>query len=295
MNSFTRIGLRSRFLLVLMIGLILPMLSVWGQNATITGKVVDPKGEPLVGVSVLEQGTTNGTVTDMNGRYSIVVQKDSSPLRFSYMGFDNQEIVPGKRRVIDVTLTENSVVIDDVVVIAYGTKKRRDMIGSVSKIKSDEIRQRLLGVERVKQAKTICTFISAFKEPDTVEIIKELWEQGKKVVVPITDIESGTLSLSYINSMDDMKKGAYGILEPKTVRKADENNIDVILVPGLAFDRNGGRMGFGKGYYDRLLESSKAVKIGLCYDFQILEKIPTEIHDVPMNFVITEKEILEIR
>lgn len=139
MNSFTRIGLRSRFLLVLMIGLILPTLSVWGQNATITGKVVDPKGEPLVGVSVLEQGTTNGTVTDMNGRYSIVVQKDSSPLRFSYMGFDNQEFVPGKRRVIDVTLTENSVVIDDVVVIAYGTKKRRDMIGSVSKIKSDEM------------------------------------------------------------------------------------------------------------------------------------------------------------
>lgn len=139
MNSFTRIGLRSRFLLVLIIGLILPTLSVWGQNATITGKVVDPKGEPLVGVSVLEQGTTNGTVTDMNGRYSIVVQKDSSPLRFSYMGFDNQEIVPGKRRVIDVTLTENSVVIDDVVVIAYGTKKRRDMIGSVSKIKSDEM------------------------------------------------------------------------------------------------------------------------------------------------------------
>ena len=139
MNSFTRIGLRSRFLLVLMIGLILPTLSVWGQNATITGKVVDPKGEPLVGVSVLEQGTTNGTVTDMNGRYSIVVQKDSSPLRFSYMGFDNQEIVPGKRRVIDVTLTENSVVIDDVVVIAYGTKKRRELIGSVSKIKSDEM------------------------------------------------------------------------------------------------------------------------------------------------------------
>ncbi|MCS3198991.1 SusC/RagA family TonB-linked outer membrane protein [Candidatus Bacteroides intestinigallinarum] len=139
MNSFTHIGLRSRFLLVLMIGLILPTLSVWGQNTTITGKVVDPKGEPLVGVSVLEQGTTNGTVTDMNGRYSIAVQKESSSLRFSYMGFDNQEIVPGKRRVIDVILTENSVVIDDVVVIAYGTKKRRDMIGSVSKIKSEEM------------------------------------------------------------------------------------------------------------------------------------------------------------
>ena len=150
--------------------------------------------------------------------------------------------------------------------------KRRALSKDEVKIKSDEIRQRLLGVERVKQAKTICTFISAFKEPDTVEIIKELWEQDKKIVVPITDIESGTLSLSYINSMDDMEKGAYGILEPKTVRTADENNIDVILVPGLAFDRNGGRMGFGKGYYDRLLESSKAVKIGLCYDFRYLKK-----------------------
>ena len=71
--------------------------------------------------------------------------------------------------------------------------KRRALSKDEVKIKSDEIRQRLLGVERVKQAKTICTFISAFKEPDTVEIIKELWEQGKKVVVPITDIESGTL------------------------------------------------------------------------------------------------------
>lgn len=84
--------------------------------------------------------------------------------------------------------------------------KRRTLSKDEVKIKSDEIRQRLLGVGRVKQAKTICTFISAFKEPDTVEIIKELWERGKKVVVPITDIESGTLSLSYINSMDDMKK-----------------------------------------------------------------------------------------
>lgn len=129
--------------------------------------------------------------------------------------------------------------------------KRRALSKDEVKIKSDEIRQRLLGVERVKQAKTICTFISAFKEPDTVEIIKELWEQDKKIIVPITDIESGTLSLSYINSMDDMKKGAYGILEPKTVRKADENNIDVILVPGLAFDRNGGR-----GIWKRMLRQT---------------------------------------
>lgn len=172
--------------------------------------------------------------------------------------------------------------------------KRRALSKGDVKIKSDEIRNNLFKLECIKQAETVCTFISAFKEPDTVEIIKELWEQGKKVVVPITDIESGTLSLSYISSIEDMINGAYGILEPKTVRMADENNVNAILVPGLAFDQNGGRMGFGKGYYDRLLENSKAVKIGLCYAFQIFEKIPTESHDVPMNFIITEKEILEI-
>lgn len=172
--------------------------------------------------------------------------------------------------------------------------KRRALSKDDVKIKSDEIRNNLFKMECIKQAETICTFISAFKEPDTVEIIKELWGQGKKVIVPITDVESSTLSLSYISSMEDMEKGAYGILEPKTVHTADENIIDVILVPGLAFDRNGGRMGFGKGYYDRLLENGKAIKIGICYDFQIFKKIPTESHDIPMNFIITEKEILEI-
>ena len=89
--------------------------------------------------------------------------------------------------------------------------KRRALSKDEVKIKSDEIRQRLLGVERVKQAKTICTFISAFKEPDTVEIIKELWETGQKIVVPITDIESGTFVAFVYKQYGRYEKGAYGI------------------------------------------------------------------------------------
>lgn len=153
----------------------------------------------------------------------------------------------------------------------------------------------LFSLECVKNAKTICTFLSAFKEPDTIEIVRQLWEKKCRVIVPISDTETNTLSLSCIDNMDDLKKGAYGILEPSVVKTADERDIDVILVPGLAFDRHGGRMGFGKGYYDRLLETSSAVKIGLCYDFQLFDTIPTESHDVPMDFIITEKEICEIR
>ena len=159
---------------------------------------------------------------------------------------------------------------------------------------SEAICHCVLALEEYRAAGIVFAFAGTVHEIDTSLLLKETLAAGKTLVLPRC-AEGHALDLCVVTSMDELVPGMYGILEPKTVRKADENNIDVILVPGLAFDRNGGRMGFGKGYYDRLLESSKAVKIGLCYDFQILEKIPTESHDVPMNFVITEKEILEIR
>lgn len=173
--------------------------------------------------------------------------------------------------------------------------KRRALTAEELDTYSARIRKSLFTLGCVKNAKTICTFISAFKEPDTISIMRRLWKTGCHVIVPISDTETNTLSLSYIDSMNGLTKGAYGILEPSAVKNADENIIDIILVPGLAFDRNGGRIGFGKGYYDRLLTSSNAIKIGLCYDFQLSDKIPTENHDVPMDYIITEKEILEIR
>lgn len=173
--------------------------------------------------------------------------------------------------------------------------KRRALTTDEVKLSSEKIRDLLFTLDCVNNAKTVCTFLSAFKEPDTIGVVKQLWERKVKVIVPISDTETNTLSLSYIESMDDLTKGTYGISEPSVVKTADEKDIDVILVPGLAFDRHGGRMGFGKGYYDRLLETSSAVKIGLCYDFQLFDTIPTESHDVPMDYIVTEKEICEIR
>lgn len=173
--------------------------------------------------------------------------------------------------------------------------KRRLMTYEEVRAKSSDITRALLSLECMQNAQSVCTFLSAFKEPDIAEVAQYVLSSGKKLVVPLTDEESNTLSLSYISSLELMQKGAYGIREPKTVLPADESTLDVVLVPGLAFDRQGGRTGFGKGYYDRLLTNTAAVKIGLCYDFQLCEKIPTEKHDVKMDFIITEKEILEIR
>lgn len=173
--------------------------------------------------------------------------------------------------------------------------KRRELTIKEVDCRSEIICNNLFTLENVNNAAVICTFLSAFKEPDTFRIIEKLWKKGCKVVVPITDMENVSLSLSYIDGMADLKKGAYGISEPSAIKEANAADIDLILVPGLAFDRNGGRMGFGKGYYDRLLESSNAIKIGICYDFQLLDNIPTEPHDIPMNIIVTDKEILEIR
>lgn len=160
---------------------------------------------------------------------------------------------------------------------------------------SARILENLFLIDEFQRAKSVCTFLSAFKEPETGGIIKALTDRGCAVAVPITHTDTGLLTLSYIDGTDSLISGAYGISEPRRVKEARIENIDAVLVPGLAFDRGGGRMGFGKGYYDRLLHSSCSVKIGLCYDFQIIDSVPVQEHDVIMDFIVTEKEIIKVR
>lgn len=159
---------------------------------------------------------------------------------------------------------------------------------------SSRIHKYLFSLECIKTAKTVCTFLSAFKEPDTFEIVKRLSAEKKRIAVPVTDIENTVLSLSYISGTNSLIKGAYGIYEPSEIRPVSISHIDALIIPGLAFDRQGNRMGFGKGYYDRLLNDCTCPKIGLCYDFQLFDEIPTEPHDIQMNFIITEKEIITV-
>lgn len=173
-------------------------------------------------------------------------------------------------------------------------EKRRAMKQDEVLSLSQKIRERLFTLDCIKSANTVCTFLSAFKEPDTSEIVRMLLKDGKRVAVPVTDEKNITLSLSYIDSTDALTRGAYGIYEPISIQPAGIRDMDAILIPALAFDRLGGRMGFGMGYYDRLLAEADCVKVGLCYNFQLLQKIPTEPHDIPMNYIVTEKEILEV-
>ena len=118
--------------------LLLTSVSAFAQTKTVTGTITDANNEPLIGVSVVVQGTSTGTVTNMDGEYSISVTPEDV-LVFSYVGMATQSIKVGTQSVINVTLKEDSQLLAETVVIGYGSAKKRDLTGSITNIKGDEI------------------------------------------------------------------------------------------------------------------------------------------------------------
>lgn len=116
--------------------------SLYAQTSTIevSGKVTDTFGDPMPGVSIIEKGTTNGIATDLYGNYRITVSGQSSVLAFSFIGFNTVEQTVGAKRTINVQLSENQTILDDVVVIGYGTTTKKELTGSVSSISSDDFK-----------------------------------------------------------------------------------------------------------------------------------------------------------
>lgn len=144
-----------------------------------------------------------------------------------------------------------------------------------------------------KNAKVLMLYMPLGNETDTREIINKAFADGKKVVFPVTDEKSGEITPCYATAQTKFEKGAFSVCEPKIIDVADVLDIDVVIVPGIAFDKEGARIGFGKGCYDGFLTKTKAIKIGFCYDFQLCEKIPTEDYDIKMDYIITENGVFD--
>ncbi|MEM3399790.1 MAG: 5-formyltetrahydrofolate cyclo-ligase [Candidatus Micrarchaeia archaeon] len=161
--------------------------------------------------------------------------------------------------------------------------------------KSELIMQRLFSLPEFKHAKTILMYISYEEEVQTHEMIERAVALGKRVVVPITDTETGELKLSLLKNMRELRKGAHGIYEPMHIHQVSPEEIELAVVPGVAFDIEGTRLGHGHGYFDKLLKKIKAPFIGLAFEFQVVFRIPREEHDVPVDKIITEKRILDVR
>lgn len=168
------------------------------------------------------------------------------------------------------------------------------------KTNSDKIIQKIYDSPFYKNASTIMTFISFGDEVDTHEFIKTSIKNGKKIVVPITVPEKKELKLSQVKDFSELEIGHYNILTPKEefLRFVDPKDVDLIIVPGVAFDREGYRIGYGGGYYDRFLSSKvkeNVPKISIAFSLQIIDKVPREHFDIPVDYIYTEKEIINCK
>lgn len=166
------------------------------------------------------------------------------------------------------------------------------------KIFSNKIIESVINSNFYKNAKTIMTFISFGDEVDTQNFIKYAIRDNKNIVVPITIPETKELKVSKVNNFNELEEGFYNILTPKEefIRYMDPNEIDLILVPGVTFDRDGYRVGYGGGYYDRFLSKlDKVITIGIAFDLQVTNKVPRESFDIPVDYIYTEKEIIKCK
>ena len=139
-----------------------------------------------------------------------------------------------------------------------------------------------------RAANTILLYYSLKDEVFTHEFIKK-WSNQKRILLPV--VVGNDLELRLYTAPYNMKSGAYGIEEPMGKSFTRFNEIDLAIIPGMAFDKKGNRLGRGKGYYDRLLPHiPTALKIGLCFPFQIMKEVPTESFDIRMDLIITANE-----
>lgn len=160
--------------------------------------------------------------------------------------------------------------------------------------KSKKIERRLFSLKEFKNASTILFYISYDNEVYTHDMIKKCLHSRKNIVVPVADTKNEILILSKLENWDDLEKGSYGILEPETVIRVPSDELDLIIVPGVGFDEKGNRLGHGKGYYDKLLQKTNTKTIGLAFECQMVEEIPIDQNDVPVDMIITEERIIHI-
>jgi len=164
------------------------------------------------------------------------------------------------------------------------------------KDKSLKIIHRLKGLEEFSKARCIMIYVSKDDEVDTTRLIEETLRSGKRVVTPVVDLEKKELIPYEISSLEELSLGTFGVMEPKPgdARRVDVDEIDLVIVPGRAFDKDCNRLGRGGGYFDRFLRrlSGRRRLIGLAFSEQVLDRIPVGRGDVKVDAVVTESTVI---
>ncbi|WP_147532359.1 5-formyltetrahydrofolate cyclo-ligase [Bacillus marasmi] len=159
---------------------------------------------------------------------------------------------------------------------------------------SYQIAQALFQDPDWQNAKIVGVTISNPPEVDTYQIIRKAWEHGKTVVAPKCNPLTKELQFRKLETFSELESVFYGLYEPKedSTVEIPGDEIELLLVPGLSFNRQGYRLGFGGGYYDRFLQNYHGVTISLAFAVQVIEGIPVETHDFPVSKIITNDEVI---
>ncbi|MGQ9629826.1 MAG: 5-formyltetrahydrofolate cyclo-ligase [bacterium] len=173
--------------------------------------------------------------------------------------------------------------------------ERNSMDRSEIAKRSEEIARKLISSPEFESAGVVMVFVSFGSEVRTQRILNAALSSGKRVAVPLVQ-DKKIIASELLDPENDLAPGTYGILEPKPecVRPVPAEEIDLIVTPGLAFDRRGYRIGYGAGYYDRFFKTTRpdAPKIAVAFDFQVLDEVPTTERDLPVDAIITERRII---
>ncbi|MBR1740275.1 MAG: 5-formyltetrahydrofolate cyclo-ligase [Lachnospiraceae bacterium] len=171
---------------------------------------------------------------------------------------------------------------------------RRNMAENERKEKDALIHSKLSELVVFRDASYFFPFVSYGTEVDTIAVLEGLLADGRKRVA-VPRVHGKEMDFYFIRSLTDLKKGCMGILEPVTQERAVITE-GIMLIPGLAFDEGKNRIGYGGGYYDRYLEKhgcERVIKIGIAYDFQVLERLEAKSYDKKVDMILTDRRIIE--
>lgn len=175
---------------------------------------------------------------------------------------------------------------------------RRNLTEADALEKGRRILDLLKSLPEYRKARLVHTFVSMPGEIDTRGLVEDAFSNGIRVAVPVVRKGERDLLHSEIKGLSDLRpEGTWGILQPPAegIRPVSPAEVDMVIVPGLAFDTSGNRIGFGAGYYDRFLRKVMSPKVAIAYDFQVLDKVPVTEEDVPVDQIVTEEGVCVCR
>ncbi len=177
---------------------------------------------------------------------------------------------------------------------------RRSQSPQAIERKSAGIKRKLLGTAQFSKAEWILFYLALADEVQTEEMMEESLKLGKRVAVPLIDAQNNQILISRLENPErELETGILGILQPKKnfYRPLEMGKLELVIVPGVAFDKRGNRLGFGRGFYDRFLkkvpDSTKSV--ALAFELQLVDDTRPRSHDVPVDYIITEKRIIDCK